>query len=88
MATVDLTFINASDNAELDAELDLNLRTDDVIRALVGEKFIPQLTDPTRSYQLEIKGRNTIAEGQTLAAAGVQAHDRIRVSLAQRGGQR
>jgi hypothetical protein len=86
MATLDLTFVNAGDNAEMDAELEDNMRAEDVIRALISERFIPQLNDPTRSYMLTIKGRSTIAEGQTLAAAGVQSKDKIRVSVTQRGG--
>jgi len=86
MASLDLTFINAGDNAELDAELEDTLMSEQVIQALVNEQFIPVLTDPTRSYMLTIKGRNTIAEGQTLADAGVQQKDRIRVSVTQRGG--
>ena len=88
MATLDLTFINAGDNAELDAELEDNLRAEQIIQSLVNEKFIPALNDQTRSYMLTIKGRNTIAEGQTLAAAGVQTNDRIRVSVTQRGGNK
>ena len=86
MATLDLTFINAGDNAELDAELEDTLRSEQVIQALINEQFIPALTDQTRSYMLTIKGRNTIAEGQSLADAGVQQKDRIRVSVTQRGG--
>jgi hypothetical protein len=86
MASLDLTFINAGDNAELDAELEDTLKSEQVIQALVNEQFISALTDPTRSYMLTIKGRNTIAEGQTLVDAGVQQKDRIRVSVTQRGG--
>jgi hypothetical protein len=86
MATLDLTFINAGDNAELDAELEDTLKSEQVIQALINENFIPAVNDQTRSYMLTIKGRNTIAEGQTLADAGVEQKDRIRVSVTQRGG--
>ncbi|GHO93831.1 hypothetical protein KSF_038790 [Reticulibacter mediterranei] len=86
MASLDLTFINAGDNAELDAELEDTLTSDQVIQALINEQFLTPLTDPTRSYMLTIKGRNTIAEGQTLGDARVQQKDRIRVSITQRGG--
>ncbi len=86
MASLDLTFINAGDNAEMDAELQDSLTGSQVIQALIKENFIPPLNDPTRSYMLTIKGRNTIAESQTLAAAGAQSNDQIRVSVTQRGG--
>lgn len=88
MANVDLTFINAGDDAELDVEIEDNQRAEQVIQNLINAKFIPPLTDNTRSYMLTIKGRNTIAEGQTLAAAGVRPNDRIRVSVTQRGGNK
>jgi len=84
---LDLTFINAGDNAEMDAELPDNLTGTQVVQALIKENFIPRLVDPTRSYMLTIKGRNTIAESQTLATAGVISHDQIRVSVTQRGGR-
>ncbi len=86
MTQIDLTFINAGDNSELDAEVSDDLTSEQVIRALIDEKFISSIDDPTRSYMLSIKGRSTIAEGQTLASAGVVSGSVIRVSVTQRGG--
>lgn len=86
MATLDVTFINTADSAELDVELNDNMRSEEVIRSLIDAGFIPPLNDPTRSYMLAVKGRNNIAEGQTLANAGVRSQDKIRVSVTQRGG--
>lgn len=86
MASIDLTFINAGDDAEMDVAIDDGMRAEHVIQELIKAKFIPALNDNTRSYMLAIKGRDTIAEGQTLAAAGVRSNDRIRVSVTQRGG--
>jgi hypothetical protein len=86
MSNVEVTFINAGDNAELDAELDENQTADQVIQALITERFIPPLRDASRYYMLTIKGRSTIAEGQSLADAGVRSGDQIRVNVAQRGG--
>jgi hypothetical protein len=85
MARVDVTFINAGDNAELDAELDDGLKVEQVIRALIAEGFIPLLDNP-RSYMLTIKGRRSLHTEETLAAGGVQQGDKIRVSVSQRGG--
>jgi len=88
MANLELTFINAGDSAELDAELDDGQTAQQVLQSLVTERFVPPLTEPTRYYMLTIKGRSTIAEGQTLREAGVRAGDQIRVNVAQRGGWR
>ena len=87
MANVEVTFINAGDSAELDAELDDSQSANDVIQSLISERFVPPLTDPTRYYMLTIKGRSTISEGQTLRDAGVRTGDQIRVNVAQRGGE-
>jgi WXG100 protein secretion system (Wss), protein YukD len=86
MALIRVTFINAGDDAELTAELNDSQTSDQTIQALIGADFIPALTEPTRRYTLTIKGRATVAEGQSLAAAGVQDGDYLRVNVAQRGG--
>lgn len=85
MANVDVTFINAADNAEMDVEMDDGMTVEQVIQALIDNQFIPP-PQATQYYMLTIKGKNTIAEGQTLAAAGVRANDRIAVNVTQRGG--
>jgi len=86
MAQVDVTFINPANNAELDVELDDGMNSAQVIQALIENQFITPLTDPTLYYRLAIKGKDTIAEGQTLANAGVHSTDRISVSVTNRGG--
>jgi hypothetical protein len=88
MASLDLTFINAGDNAELDVELDDSSRPEQIVRDLINEGFIPPVNESDRSYTLTIKGRGTIPEGETLAVAGVRSGDKIRVAVAQRGGHR
>ena len=86
MANVDVTFVSHIDYSEMDADLDDAQTAEQVIQALIAERFIQANTDPNRYYTLTIKGRSQVAEGQTLAAAGVQNGDRIIVSVAQRGG--
>jgi hypothetical protein len=86
MAEIDVTFINAGDDAQLDADLDDSLTNEQVIQALTNEGFLSPLTDSNQYYMLTIKGRSTIAEGQTLIAAGARSGDQIRVNVAQRGG--
>ncbi|GHO92121.1 hypothetical protein KSF_021690 [Reticulibacter mediterranei] len=86
MTEIKVIFVNADDNSELDVEIDNTMTTEQVIKALIEENFISPSTDPTRSYMLTIYGRNTIAESQTFAQAGVVTGDRIRVSITQRGG--
>lgn len=86
MANVELTFISVGDDAELDAELDDQMTTEQVVQALIQENFLTPLADTNRYYMLMIKGRTTIPDGQTLAQAGVQSGDQIRVSPTQRGG--
>jgi len=83
---IDLTFISVGDSSELDAEVSNSLTSEQVIKALISENFISPLNDPARSYVLSIKGRNIIAEGQTLYEAGVRSNDRILVNILQRGG--
>jgi hypothetical protein len=86
MATLDVTFINTADSAELDVEVNDSMRAEEVIYNLINAGFIPPLNDPTRSYMLSVKGSNAILEGQTLADAGVRSQAKIRVSVTQRGG--
>lgn len=86
MANTDLTFVHAASGAELDAELDDQMTAEQVIQALIDNEFVPALTNPQQYYTLQIKGKSNVAEGQTLAAAGVAAHDTIAVHATQRGG--
>ncbi len=88
MAMIDVTFINVDDNTEMDARVEDGWNAEQVVEALVDNNFLPRITDASRYYSLAIKGRSTIASGQTLVAAGVQQNDRIRVSLTQRGGSK
>ena len=88
MANLELTIVNAGDNAEMDVELDDSRRPEQIIRDLINEGFIPPIHEQDRSYTLAIKGRGNIPEGQTLAAAGVHSGDKLRVTVAQRGGKR
>lgn len=85
---VDVTFINAADNAEMDVELDENMTGEQVVQGLIDNQFIPPLNDANQYYTLTIKGRNTITEEQTLGQAGIQPNDTIRVNVAQRGGNK
>ncbi len=86
MATLELTFINASGEGELTADLPDNMRCEQIVQSLITEHFITALSDGARSYTLTVKGGNTIQEGQTLAQAGVHTGDKIRVNVTQRGG--
>ncbi len=88
MSNIDLTFVHAATGSELDAELDNQMTAEQVIQALIDNDFVPPLTNPTQYYTLQIKGKATVAEGQTLAAAGAVARDTIAVHATQRGGNR
>jgi hypothetical protein len=90
MANLELTFVNAGDNGEIDVELDENRRPEQIIPELINAGFIhpiPANEQGNREYTLTVKGRGTIPEGQTLTAAGVHSGDKIRVAIAQRGGK-
>jgi hypothetical protein len=84
--SIDLTFISFRDSSELVADVMNSLTVEQVTEALIDTGFIPPLNDPSRSYLLTIKGRNIIAEGQTLYEAGVRSKDLILVNIIQRGG--
>jgi hypothetical protein len=86
MANIDITFINAGDDAEMDVEMSDALTANEVIKLLIDAQFIPPLADLPGRYMLTIKGRNTIPEGSTFAEAAVRDGDHIRVSVAQHGG--
>jgi hypothetical protein len=86
MANIDVTFISVGDEAEVDVELDDQFTGQQVTQMLIQEQFLRPL-DPNNFYQLTIKGRATIGEDQSLAAAGARTGDEIRVNVSQRGGR-
>ena len=85
MAELNVTFINAAADAELDATVPDNQTIEQIQEDLIAEGF---LGAPERGtfYQYTIKGGNLIAEGQTLPEAGTRDRDRVLIEVAQIGG--
>ena len=86
MAKLDLSFIHVDDNTVVEAELEDHMTAGQVIQALISNDFLQRPNDPRQTYSLSIKGGSIIADGQSLAQAGVRNGDQIRVIMAQRGG--
>ncbi|MDZ7265789.1 MAG: EsaB/YukD family protein [candidate division KSB1 bacterium] len=84
--TINLTFINVSDDSEMDVEVSADMTREELVENLIQVEFIPPLSNENEEYGLTIKGKGELGEGQTLADLGVQAGDRIRIAVVQRGG--
>lgn len=84
--TINLTFINVSDDSEMDVEVSTDMTREELVENLIQVEFIPPLSSENEEYGLTIKGKGELGEGQTLADLGVQAGDRVRIAVVQRGG--
>lgn len=84
---INLTFINVSDDSEMDVDMSKDMTREQIIDNLVLAGFIPPLLNNNEEYGLTVKGRGELGEGQTLAQINAQDGDRVRVAVVQRGGQ-
>ena len=85
---INLTFINVSDDSEMDVDMSRDMTREQIVDNLVLAGFIPPLLNHNEEYGLTIRGRGELGEGQTLAQIGAQDADRVRVAVVQRGGAR
>jgi hypothetical protein len=83
MTRLNVTFINESDGRSLDVEIDSSMRSVQLIRGPIAEQFALPLEN-IQSYMLITEQGRIIEEDQTLAEAGVDVNDRVRVSVSQR----
>ncbi len=83
---INLTFINVSDDSEMDVDMSRDMTREQIIDNLVLAGFIPPLLNNSEEYGLTVKGRGELGEGQTLAQINAQDGDRVRVAVVQRGG--
>ncbi|KAA0227004.1 hypothetical protein EDS67_18275 [candidate division KSB1 bacterium] len=84
--TINLTFINVSDDSEMDVEVSSDMTREQIVENLIQVEFIPPLTGEDEEYGLTVKGKGELGEGQTLSSLRVESGDRIRVAVVQRGG--
>ena len=83
---INLTFINVSDDSEMDVEMSPDMTREQIVENLTRADFIPLLLNQDEEYSLTVKGRGELGESQTLSEIGARAEDRVRVSVVQRGG--
>lgn len=84
--TINLTFINVSDDSEMDVEVSSDMTREQIVENLIQVDFIPPLTGEDEEYGLTVKGKGELGEGQMLSSLKVESGDRIRVAVVQRGG--
>lgn len=84
--TINLTFINVSDDSEMDVEVSSDMSREQIVENLIQVEFIPPLAGDDEEYGLTVKGKGELGEGQTLSSLNVESGDRIRVAVVQRGG--
>ena len=83
---ISLTFVNVSDDSEMDVEMSPDMTREQIVENLIRADFIPPLFNHSEEYGLTITGVGELGEGQTLSEIGAQAGNRIRVAVVQRGG--
>jgi len=86
--TLNLTFINVSDDSEMDVEMSSDMTREQIVDNLIRADFIPPLLGFNEEYGLTVKGKGELGEGQSLAQIDAASGDRVRVSVVQRGGRR
>lgn len=84
--TINLTFINVSDDSEMDVEVSSDMTREQIVENLIQVEFIPPLAGEDEEYGLTVKGKGELGEGQTLSSVNAETGDRIRVAVVQRGG--
>ena len=83
---INLTFINVSDDSEMDVEMSSDMTREQIVDNLIKSDFIPAFLNHDEEYGLTVKGRGELGEAQTLADVGARSGDRVRVAVVQRGG--
>lgn len=84
--TINLTFVNVSDDSEMDVEMSPDMTREQIVENLIQADFIPMLLNLNEEYSLSVRGKGELGEGHTLAEVGASSGDRVRIAVVQRGG--